>query len=175
MSLLVDVFSPFFIHFGGWREGFDEAFDEFPLVAEFGACVDGLADFDDDFLILKVTVVVGMDEKEYVVNIDFHLLDKFHLKYDVIVDVFFFNFVCTAILLVQVYIDTLIVLEINRCKDLFVLELVKSSKDIAKTEDGTVEADEVFFACPSKETTSEASSSCHEKPAGVETTCIHED
>ena len=56
--------------------------------------------------------MIFADQHQYVVDIDFDLFDEFHLKNNVIIDVVFLHFFLLAEFMVEIKINTLIILEI---------------------------------------------------------------
>ena len=68
-----------------------EVFDKFLLAPELETGADSLRDIYQNFLVGAVGVVIFLDQKKDIVNVDFDLADKLGLEDEVIIDILLFS------------------------------------------------------------------------------------
>ena len=122
-----------------------EGFNEFFLTAELNACINRFPDRSKNFFVLTVAIMILLNQHQYVVNIDFHLLDKFDFKFNIVCNIFFFGIAFSTVLIVEVKIDTLIILQISCDDTVHFCKLVKGRKNVSHTEDLTEQSDKIFL------------------------------
>lgn len=82
------------------------------------------------------------DELQDIIDVDGNLLDQLNFKNDVVVDIFLIAVLLLAQLVVEVEIDTLIILELAFRQDFIAFEFVKGGKDVANPQNGSPEPTE---------------------------------
>ena len=123
----------------------DKCFDELFLAAKLHTCIYRLADGGKDFFIFTVAVVIFFNQHQYVVDIDFHLLNQLDFKFDIVRNIFLFCIALFAVLVVEVKIDALIILQIPCGNTVHFLKLVKGRENISHTEDSAEQSDKIFL------------------------------
>ena len=88
-------------------------------------------------------MILGNQHKN-IVNVDFHLTNKFHLKNYIVIDDFLIR-LWSPHFMIKVKIAALVVLHIARGKQLIAREIVKRGKDIPHSQNCAKQCDEVFF------------------------------
>ena len=88
----------------------DKCFDEFFLTAQLHTRIDRLADRSEYFFVLAVAIVIFFDQHQYVVDVDFYLLNQLDFEFDIVCNIFLFCIAFFAVLVVEIEIDALIIL-----------------------------------------------------------------
>ena len=109
---LFHILLPVFIHHGMDIKRSDKLIDEVFFVAEFNTGVDGLVDVDTQFAVFDLVFMVLFNMPQNIINIDLNLIDEFHFKHKVIVDIFLFAATCFAKLVIKVNVFAVIILNI---------------------------------------------------------------
>ena len=124
--------------------------DQIFLTPQLDARVNGFVDLGQNLFVLAVGIMVLGNQDENVVDVNLHLPDQFHLKDNVIIDVFPVSVLPGAILLVEVNVFALIVLKSPFRHALFPLKFIKGSQHIFQPQNAAIEYDKRFlFFSPS--------------------------
>ena len=89
--------------------------------------------------------MIFFNQHQDVVDIDLHLLDKLNFKFNIIRDIFFFSFIFSTVLIIQVKVDALIILQIPCSNTVHFFKLIKGRKYISHTKDRAEQSDKIFL------------------------------
>ena len=141
---------PVIVHIGARCDGVDERLDKVTLVAQVRTGIDGTLDGPADFLVLVQLVTVLGYQCQDIVDVDFNLLDEFHLKDDVLVDGDGFALLTLFLeLVMKVNVHAVVVLNVPVGEYLQGVELLEAVQDIGLLQYQAVQTDELlllFFA-----------------------------
>ena len=141
------VGSPFLFDRAVQTDGVHKVLNQVLLGSQAWAGVHGPADLSADFFVVTVAplVTVLLDQHEDVVHVDLDLFDQFDLKDHIVVYVFFFRLASPAELVVQVQIDTAVVLALAVREQLTSGEFIKGRQDVLQAQDRAEEGDELLL------------------------------
>jgi len=81
LHLCVHKSIPIIIHITAWRDGLDKSINKLFLVSHLWTRLDGPVNvLECQLAIFAVLVLILLDERKDIVDVDFYLLDELHFK-----------------------------------------------------------------------------------------------
>ena len=111
LFLLFHINAPIPVHHGRSIDCLNESLNQVLFATKLNAGVDCSVNGPKYFFILAVRRMIFPDQPKSIVNIDLDLTDQLDLELDIIVDVFLVAVDFRTILLIEINLDTLIVLK----------------------------------------------------------------
>ena len=129
-----------------WSHFLDELHDEVFFVTHVRAGSDGLLNLGDYGLVSTVLVVVLLDKRQDIRNIDLYLLDQLHFEDQIILDIIFLFFTAWAQFFVNVVIPRQVVLGIElRDNALLGRELIERRQEVGEFQNSTEYANKLLL------------------------------